>query len=109
MLLLDSSSGTSRSLDNSRHDPTFPTNQVRRSGGHNFTANGCCAGGSLAFRRAIERALACDPRRSTGRAKGSGVPRRVVQLEMPRETRIVWNEGEPVEAIVTAAKKEGVD
>jgi nucleotide-binding universal stress UspA family protein len=31
------------------------------------------------------------------------------QLEMPRETRIVWNEGEPAEAIVTAAEKEGVD
>jgi len=25
------------------------------------------------------------------------------QLEMPRETRIVWNEGEPAGAIVTAA------
>jgi len=33
----------------------------------------------------------------------------MVQLEMPRETRIVWNEGEPAEAIVTAAEKEGVD
>src|SRR6516162_864685 len=75
MLLLDSSGGTSRFLDNSRHDPTFPTNQASRSGGHNFTANGCCAGGSLAFRRAIERTLACGPRRSTGRAKGGGVPR----------------------------------
>ena len=31
------------------------------------------------------------------------------QLEMPRETRIVWNEGEPAGAIVTAAGKEGVD
>jgi nucleotide-binding universal stress UspA family protein len=31
------------------------------------------------------------------------------QLEMPRETRIVWNEGEPTGAIVTAAEKEGVD
>ena len=31
------------------------------------------------------------------------------QLGMPRETRIVWNEGEPVGAIVTAAGKEGVD
>ena len=31
------------------------------------------------------------------------------QLKMPRETRIVWNEGEPAEAIVTAAEKEGVD
>jgi len=31
------------------------------------------------------------------------------QLEMPRETRIVWNEGEPAGAIVTAAAKEGVD
>jgi K+-sensing histidine kinase KdpD len=31
------------------------------------------------------------------------------QLEMPRETRIVWNEGEPAGAIVTAAEKEGVD
>jgi len=31
------------------------------------------------------------------------------QLGMPRETRIVWNEGEPAEAIVTAAEKEGVD
>jgi hypothetical protein len=25
---------------------------------------------------------------------------------MPRETRIVWNEGEPASAIVTAAEKE---
>ena len=33
----------------------------------------------------------------------------MLQLEMPRETRIVWNEGEPAEAIVTAAEKEGVD
>jgi nucleotide-binding universal stress UspA family protein len=31
------------------------------------------------------------------------------QLEMPRETRIVWNEGEPAGAIVSAAEKEGVD
>ena len=31
------------------------------------------------------------------------------QLEMPRETRIVWREGEPPDAIVAAAKKEGVD
>src|SRR5206468_3244609 len=31
------------------------------------------------------------------------------QLEMPRETRIVWNEGEPAGAIATAAEKEGVD
>src|SRR5260370_13519888 len=31
------------------------------------------------------------------------------QLGMPRETRIVWNEGEPAGAIVTAAEKEGVD
>jgi nucleotide-binding universal stress UspA family protein len=31
------------------------------------------------------------------------------QLEMPRETRIVWSEGEPAGAIVTAAAKEGVD
>src|ERR1700751_2381471 len=31
------------------------------------------------------------------------------QLERPRETRIVWNEGEPAGAIVTAAEKEGVD
>ena len=31
------------------------------------------------------------------------------QLEIPRETRIVWNEGEPARAIVTAAEKEGVD
>ena len=31
------------------------------------------------------------------------------QLEMPRQTRIVWNEGEPTGAIVTAAEKEGVD
>ena len=31
------------------------------------------------------------------------------QLELPRETRIVWNEGEPAGAIVTAAGKEGVD
>ena len=31
------------------------------------------------------------------------------QIEMPRETRIVWNEGEPVRAIVSAAEKEGVD
>jgi nucleotide-binding universal stress UspA family protein len=31
------------------------------------------------------------------------------QLEMPPETRIVWNEGEPAGAIVTAAEKEGVD
>src|ERR1700746_680199 len=31
------------------------------------------------------------------------------QLETPRETRIVWNEGEPAGAIVTAAEKEGVD
>ena len=31
------------------------------------------------------------------------------QLEMPRETRIVWSEGEPPDAIVAAAKKEGVD
>jgi hypothetical protein len=34
---------------------------------------------------------------------------RCFQLEMPRETRIVWNEGEPAEAIVAAAEKEGVD
>ena len=33
----------------------------------------------------------------------------IFQLKMPRETRIVWNEGEPAEAIVTAAEKEGVD
>ena len=33
----------------------------------------------------------------------------MLQLEMPRETRIVWNEGEPAGAIVTAAEKEGVD
>jgi nucleotide-binding universal stress UspA family protein len=31
------------------------------------------------------------------------------QLGMPRETRIVWNQGEPTGAIVTAAEKEGVD
>jgi nucleotide-binding universal stress UspA family protein len=31
------------------------------------------------------------------------------QLEMPRETRIVWSEGEPAGAIVAAAEKEGVD
>src|SRR5262245_21245584 len=31
------------------------------------------------------------------------------QIEMPRETRIVWNEGEPVRAIVSPAEKEGVD
>jgi hypothetical protein len=31
------------------------------------------------------------------------------QLEMPRETHIVWNEGEPAGAIATAAAKEGVD
>jgi nucleotide-binding universal stress UspA family protein len=31
------------------------------------------------------------------------------QLAMPRETRIIWNEGEPSGAIVTAAEKEGVD
>jgi hypothetical protein len=31
----------------------------------------------------------------------------IFQLKMPRETRIVWNEGEPAEAIVTAAEKEG--
>jgi len=31
------------------------------------------------------------------------------QLEMPRETRIVWNEGEPARAIVNAAEEEGVD
>jgi hypothetical protein len=31
------------------------------------------------------------------------------QLEMPRETRIVWIEGETAWAIVTAAEKEGVD
>ena len=31
------------------------------------------------------------------------------QLEMPRETRIVWNEGEPAGSIATAAEKEGVD
>src|SRR5260370_24787213 len=33
----------------------------------------------------------------------------IFQLKMPRETRIVWKEGEPAEAIVTAAEKEGVD
>src|SRR5215831_7300990 len=31
------------------------------------------------------------------------------QLEMPRETRIVWSAGEPARAIATAAAKEGVD
>src|SRR5215831_4304581 len=31
------------------------------------------------------------------------------QLQMPRETPIVWNEGEPATAIVTAAEREGVD
>jgi nucleotide-binding universal stress UspA family protein len=31
------------------------------------------------------------------------------QLEMPREARIVWNEGEPSRVIVTAAEKESVD
>jgi nucleotide-binding universal stress UspA family protein len=31
------------------------------------------------------------------------------QVEMPREARIVWNEGEPSRAIVTAAEKESVD
>ena len=31
------------------------------------------------------------------------------QLKMPRETRIVWSEGEPAGAIVAAAEKEGVD
>ena len=31
------------------------------------------------------------------------------QLGMPRETRIVWSEGEPAGAIVAAAEKEGVD
>ena len=33
----------------------------------------------------------------------------IFQLKMPREIRIVWKEGEPAEAIVTAAEKEGVD
>jgi hypothetical protein len=33
----------------------------------------------------------------------------MVQLEMPREARIVWNEGEASRAIVTAAEKESVD
>src|ERR1700736_6029371 len=33
----------------------------------------------------------------------------IFRLEMPRETRIVWNEGEPARGIVTAAEKEGVD
>src|SRR5262249_32287152 len=47
------------------YDATFSTDQARRGGDHNFTADGCCAGGSLAFRRATGRALACDPRRST--------------------------------------------
>src|SRR6478672_7012682 len=31
------------------------------------------------------------------------------QLEMTRETRIVWSEGEPARPIVTAAENEGVD
>src|SRR5438132_1963896 len=31
------------------------------------------------------------------------------QLKMPRETRIVWNDGEPAGAIAAAAEKEGVD
>ena len=31
------------------------------------------------------------------------------QLEMPPGTRIVWSEGEPAGAVVTAAEKEGVD
>jgi len=31
------------------------------------------------------------------------------QLEMPRETRIVWSEGDPAGAIVAAAEKEGAD
>jgi nucleotide-binding universal stress UspA family protein len=31
------------------------------------------------------------------------------QLEMPRETRIVWSEGEPAAAIVSAAQQERVD
>ena len=31
------------------------------------------------------------------------------QREMPRETRIVWNQGEPASPIVTAAEKEAVD
>src|SRR5690242_4520915 len=33
----------------------------------------------------------------------------IFQLGMPPETRILWNEGEPADAIVTAAEKEVVD
>src|SRR6516162_6600021 len=61
-----------------KDEAAFSTNQARRGGDHNFTTDGCCAGRCLAFRRAVGRALACDPRRSTGHAKGSGVPRRDV-------------------------------
>ena len=41
--------------------------------------------------------------------KETGFRDAMSQLEMPRETRIVWSEGESAGAIVAAAEKEGVD
>ena len=69
----------------------------------------CCAGGSLAFHRATDRALACDPRRSTGHAKGSGVPRRHVSAWDAARDPHRLERRRTAGAIVTAAGKESVD
>jgi hypothetical protein len=49
-----------------QYDAIFSTNQARRGGDHNFAANGCRAGCSLAFGRAAERALAFWGSNSSG-------------------------------------------
>jgi len=109
MLLLDSSSGTSRFLDNPDMTQLFP--RIRRVAAAVTISPRMVAvlAGAWHFAKRLNAPLLVIHGGAPGAQKEAEFREAMFQIEMPRQTRIVWNEGEPVWAIVSAAEKEGVD
>ena len=106
---LDSSSGTSRFLDNPDMNQLFP--RIRRVAAAITISPRMVAVLAAAwhFAARLNATLLVIHGGAPGAQKEAEFREAMFQIEMPRETRIVWNEGEPVWAIVSAAEKEGVD
>src|SRR6516162_2550719 len=109
MLLLDSSSGTSRFLDNPDMTKLHP--RIRRVAAAVTISPRMVTVLAAAwhFAARLNATLLVIHGGAPDAQKEAEFREAMFQIEMPRETRIVWNEGEPVRGIVSAAEKEGVD
>src|SRR5215831_9743224 len=109
MLLLDSSRGTSRFLDNPDMTQLFPRIRCVAAAVTISPRMVAVLSAAWHFAERLDAPLLVIHGGAPDAQKEAEFRDAMFQLEMPRETRIVWNEGEPAGAIVTAAEKEGVD